>query len=136
VGGVGVGVMALIIVMSVMSGFEGDLQDKILGTNAHAVVHSYLGAIPDYEKVTEKIRGVRGVRGATPFIINEVMVASDANVSGAVIKGIDPASVGNVTDLPENVLPGGSIEHLVHPDQIVTKRMNPRGLGAFEDRPA
>ena len=58
VGGVGVGVMALIVVLSVMSGFEIDLQQKILGTNAHAVVSKYAGDLPEYPKLMEKIAKV------------------------------------------------------------------------------
>jgi len=65
VGGVGVGVMALIIVLSVMSGFEADLQQKILGTNAHVVVLKYTdnGAMPEYADVVKKVQGLRGVIG-------------------------------------------------------------------------
>ena len=64
VGGVGVGVMALIIVLSVMSGFEADLQQKILGTNAHAVVLKYADRrMPEYQRVMEKIAQVHGVVG-------------------------------------------------------------------------
>ena len=75
VGGVGVGVMALIIVLSVMSGFEVDLQQKILGTNAHAVVSKYAGDLTEYPKVMEQIAKVPGVVGQTPFIVNQVMIA-------------------------------------------------------------
>ena len=93
VGGVGVGVMALIIVLSVMSGFEGDLQTKILGTNAHVVVLKYTdnGAMPEYPEVVKKVEGIRGVVGVTPFIFGQVMIASEGNVDGTIIKGIDPA---------------------------------------------
>ncbi|QQR42746.1 ABC transporter permease [Myxococcus xanthus] len=119
VGGVGVGVMALIIVMSVMSGFEADLQQKILGTNAHAVVSKYAGDLPEYAKVMESVRKVPGVVGQTPFIINQVMIASEGNVDGVIIKGIDPGTVGEVTDLPKNILGGGSLDTLNTPEKIV-----------------
>ncbi len=114
VGGVGVGVMALIIVLSVMSGFELDLQQKILGTHAHAVVSKYAGDLPEYPRLMEQIGKVRGVIGQSPFIVNQVMIASEGNVDGVVIKGIDPATVGSVTDLPKYMLPGGSLENLKH----------------------
>jgi lipoprotein-releasing system permease protein len=124
VGGVGVGVMALVIVLSVMSGFEGDLQSKILGTNAHVVVLKYSdnGAMPEYAEVVKKVQGLRGVVGVTPFIFGQVMIASEGNVDGTIIKGIDPATVGQVTDLPKNVLPGGSIEWLDTPAKIPARR--------------
>ena len=101
VGGVGVGVMALIIVLSVMSGFEADLQKKILGTNSHGVIMKYSPEMPEYEDVLVKVGKVRGIAGATPFILNEVMISSEGNISGAMIKGIDPRTVGTVTDLPD-----------------------------------
>ncbi|WP_164019351.1 ABC transporter permease [Pyxidicoccus trucidator] len=120
VGGVGVGVMALIIVLSVMSGFEADLQQKILGTNAHAVVSKYAGELPEYPKVMESIRSrVPGVVGQTPFIINQVMIASEGNVDGVIIKGIDPETVGSVTDLPDYLLGGQKLEILYTPEKIL-----------------
>jgi lipoprotein-releasing system permease protein len=120
VGGVGVGVMALVIVLSVMSGFEADLQSKILGTTAHVVVLKYSdnGAMPEYAEVVKKVEGIRGVVGVTPFIFGQVMIASEGNVDGTIIKGIDPETVGQVTDLPRNVLPGGTIEWLNTPAKI------------------
>lgn len=118
VGGVGVGVMALIIVLSVMSGFEVDLQKKILGTNADAVVLKYGEPMDEYRDVMGKIRAVPGVVGETPFIMNQVMLASDQNIDGVIIKGIDPKTVGQVIELPKNVLPGGSIDNLIHPERI------------------
>lgn len=137
VGGVGVGVMALIIVLSVMSGFEIDLQQKILGTNAHAVVLKYGdGSMPEYQEVMEKTRQVKGVVGVTPFILNEVMVSSEGNISGALIKGIDPRTVGEVTKLPDYMLPGGSLGGLEDPAQILPRRLAPEGGAVLDPRPA
>ncbi len=136
VGGVGVGVMALIIVLSVMSGFEADLQKKILGTNSHGVVMKYSPEMPEYEDVLTKVEGVRGIAGATPFILNEVMISSEGNISGAMIKGIDPKTVGRVTDLPEYLQEGGKLEWLTDPTQISKKHLAPFGDPAFDDRPA
>lgn len=124
VGGVGVGVMALIIVLSVMSGFEQDLQQKILGANAHVVVLKYSDSFPEYREAMEKIRQVQGVVGATPFVMGEVMITSDQNTGGGVlVKGIDPATVGEATDLPKNIQ-RGSIEYLEHPEELVPKRLS------------
>src|SRR4029078_11668250 len=81
-GGVGVGVMALIVVLSVMSGFEQDLQKKILGTNAHVVVMKYSDDFSEYQETATKVRKVAGVVGVTPFILNQVMVASEGNMDG------------------------------------------------------
>src|SRR5258708_14123737 len=59
--------------------------------------------------------------GETPFILNEVMISSGPNIAGVIIKGIDPATVGNVTDLRKNILPGGSLDALSHPETIVAR---------------
>jgi ABC-type lipoprotein release transport system permease subunit len=56
-GGVAVGVMALLVVLSVMSGFHEDLQKKILGVNAHVVILDYRGVLQGYEEVIGKIKG-------------------------------------------------------------------------------
>lgn len=137
VGGVGVGVMALIIVLSVMSGFEADLQQKILGTNSHGVVMKYAPEMPEYEDVLGKVQAVRGITGATPFILNEVMISSEGNISGAMIKGIDPKTVGSVTDLPSYLVPGGKLEWLTNPKEISHRRLAPSlDEPAFDGKPA
>lgn len=136
VGGVGVGVMALIIVLSVMSGFEADLQKKILGTNSHGVIMKYSPEMPEYEDVLAKVGQVRGIAGATPFILNEVMISSEGNISGSMIKGIDPKTVGTVTDLPEYLVPGGKLEWLTDPTQISRRHLAPFGEPAFDGKPA
>jgi lipoprotein-releasing system permease protein len=134
-GGVGVGVMALIIVLSVMSGFEADLQKKILGTNAHGVVVKYGPDMEEYPEVLRKVRTVRGITGATPFIMNEVMISSEGNISGSMIKGIDPDTVGTVTDLPEYMLPGGKLQWLKEPSRISAQRLTTLDGLALDDRP-
>lgn len=135
-GGVGVGVMALIVVLSVMSGFEQDLQKKILGTNSHGVVLKYTPDMPEWEDVLSRVQKVRGIAGATPFILNEVMVSSEGNISGSMIKGIDPKTVGSVTDLPEYMQEGGSLEGLDDPTKIRLPRLAPKGGPALDDEPA
>ncbi len=89
IAGVALGVAALIVVMSVMSGFETELKSRILGNNAHIVVMRYGGAISDYEKVIEKVQKVPGVKLAAPFVLNQVMIAHGRTVSGVVFRGID-----------------------------------------------
>lgn len=135
VGGVGVGVMALIIVLSVMSGFEADLQKKILGTNAHGVVLKYPQEMPEYAEVMAKVRKVRGITGATPFILNEVMVSSEGNTVGSMIKGIDPRTVGTVTELPEYLLPGGELNWLIEPSHITARHPQPMEVRDLDDDP-
>ncbi|QSQ17675.1 ABC transporter permease [Myxococcus landrumensis] len=135
VGGVGVGVMALIITLSVMSGFEAELQRKILGTNAHAVVSKYAGDMTEFHQVMDDVRKVPGVVGQTPFIINQVMIVSEGNVNGVVIKGIDPDTVGEVADLPKNLLDGATLDALSHPETVAPRSHPDEGGGTEEGHP-
>ncbi len=105
--GVMVGVMTLIIVLAVMSGFEKTLKEKILGTQAHLVLlKASQEGMDNYEEVAKKVEGVRGVVSAAPFILNQVMLSSESSVSGVVLKGIDPDRVGKVTELAHNLKAG------------------------------
>lgn len=94
--GVSVGVMALIVVIAVMTGFESDLKSRILKGQAHALVMRRGGAFKNYNQVIEKIKTVDGVVAATPFIYMQVMIRSPGGVSGAVLRGVDPKSAGQV----------------------------------------
>ena len=120
VAGVALGVMALIIVLAVMTGFEEDLKEKILGTNAHVVVLSGGGAMDDYQRVLERLKGMDGVLAATPFIYNQVMLSSGKNVSGVVLRGIDVQSDAKVTNLHKTIVEG-SLKPLDDRDAKVPK---------------
>jgi lipoprotein-releasing system permease protein len=105
--GVAVGVMALIVVLAVMSGFEKTLREKIIGTQAHMVVlKATQGGMEHYEEALKKVEGVKGVVSAAPFIYNQVMLSSESNVSGVVLKGVDADRVGSVTELARNMKAG------------------------------
>lgn len=94
--GVMIGVMTLNIALSIMTGFEVDLRDRILGFNPHVVVVSYSGSVAAGDKLLDKIRAVDGVLAAAPFVYGQVMVSNQQFVSGVVVRGIDPASPGGV----------------------------------------
>jgi lipoprotein-releasing system permease protein len=105
------GVMALIVVLSVMNGFREDLMGKILGVNSHLVVLSYDGAFLDYDRVARETSTVEGVVAATPFIYSQVMVNSQGSVSGAVLRGIDTATAGRVIAI-DRMIKRGSLQSL------------------------
>ncbi|MFH2047251.1 MAG: lipoprotein-releasing ABC transporter permease subunit [Pseudomonadota bacterium] len=94
--GVMVGVMALIVVIAVMAGFETDLKSRILGVESHVVVMRRGGEFSDYPAVLEHIKKFNGVKAAAPFIYTQVMLKSSSGVSGAVLKGIDPSAEGRI----------------------------------------
>jgi len=104
--GVTLGVMALIVVLAVMTGFERDLKDKILGTNAHLVVIRSGAAMEDYRGLMERMKQLPGVQAATPFIYNQVMLSTGRTVSGVVLRGIDPVTDRQVTRLSRAVVQG------------------------------
>ncbi|MBW1783635.1 MAG: lipoprotein-releasing ABC transporter permease subunit [Deltaproteobacteria bacterium] len=109
--GVMVGVMALIVVLSVMNGFRADLMSKILGVNSHVLVLSLGGPFAGYREVGEKAEKVEGVTAFTPFIYTQVMLNNSGNVSGAVLRGVDPDSAGAVIGFT-NMIKSGSLASL------------------------
>ena len=109
--GVMIGVMALVVVLSVMNGFRADLMSKILGVKSHLLVLSYKGAFNDYKRVAGRVGQVEGVVATTPFIHSQVMVNRSGNVSGAILRGIHPQTAGNVLSI-ERMIKDGSLSSL------------------------
>lgn len=105
--GVALGVMALIVVLAVMTGFERDLKEKILGTNAHLVVIRSGAAMDNYRATMERLKQLPGVQAATPFIYNQVMLSTGRYVSGVVLRGIEPETDREVTRLSRSLVQGG-----------------------------
>jgi lipoprotein-releasing system permease protein len=135
IGGVAIGVWALTVVLSVMSGFEADLKRKILGHNAHGMVLTYgQDGFQDWRASREKVLGVRGVAGATPFLYNEVMLSAGQNLTGAILKGIDTGTIGTVTDLPRSV-EDGKLEWLRAPADIPRTARDPDARSTHAPRP-
>jgi len=106
VGGVLVGVAALTIVLSVMNGFEDEVQKRIVGTNAHIILlsHDQRGLKAD-DGLLKRIEGVRGVAGAAPFVYSKGMISAGNFSDGIAIKGINLSSEKQVTDVYRNISP-------------------------------
>ena len=109
--GVMIGVMALVVVLSVMNGFRADLMSKILGVKSHLLVLSYKGAFNDYKRVAGRVGQVEGAVATTPFIHSQVMVNRSGNVSGAILRGIQPETAGSVLSI-ERMIKDGSLSSL------------------------
>jgi len=109
-----IGVMTLITVLGVMSGFENDLKDKILGTNAHIRIFKFDKGIENYPFVSSQVAKIKGVTATTPFVYSEAMLSSESAVTGIVLLGINPETVGQVTKLKENLIKG-NLNNLIHP---------------------
>jgi lipoprotein-releasing system permease protein len=88
--GVMVGVMALIVVIGVMTGYTQEMEKKILGINAHIVLLKKGSLFTDYKQVVQKVEALPGVSAAHPFIYTQVMVSSGEGLSGGVLRGLDP----------------------------------------------
>ncbi len=101
--GVTVGVAVLIIVLSVMEGFEIELRKKILGNQAHLLVLSYGGPVEEPDELVQKVEAVPGITAVTPFTYSEVMLKTPGGVAGAILKGIDPARALNVNDIASDI---------------------------------
>jgi len=115
--GVILGVMALIIVLSVMSGFQKSLRDKILGINSHVIVLNYQGSFGNYKEQLAKIKEVQGVKDVAPFVITQVLVSNKERSIGMVLRGISPSMQKKVTEIGKFVK-DGSIDELEKRDKI------------------
>ena len=100
-----------------MTGFEQDLRDKILGFNPHIVVVSYSGPIEGNGGIVERVRAVDGVVAAAPFVYGQAMLTVGRNVSGVVVRGIDPGAAGAVVDV-ERHIEHGSLAALAVPHRV------------------
>ncbi len=101
--GVMVGVMALMVVIAVMSGFESDLKARILGGQAHVVIMRHGDGFTDYPRILKHLEKVSGIEAASPVVYHQVMIRSSHGVSGAVLRGIDPQTAGHVIKTLNNV---------------------------------
>ena len=106
IAGVAVGVAALLAVLAVMNGFEGEVQTRIAGTDAHVVL---LGAttdgITDGPALAERIAGEQGVLGASPFTYSKAMVFHDGLSEGLVVKGVQLSHEREVTTVSRSITP-------------------------------
>jgi lipoprotein-releasing system permease protein len=88
--GITIGVMALVIAIALITGFQGDVQDKILGATSHIMVSDLSGdGLKDYQGLMERIRGLKGVVSVTPVVYSQVLINGPSRSSGALLKGID-----------------------------------------------
>ncbi len=104
--GVTIGVTALIIVLAVMNGFEKELKDRILGATAHIHVTSLDGTLSEPFKLAERLRKTDGVAAASPYVFSQMMISSGGGSTGGVLRGVDSASVGQVTRLSKDIRVG------------------------------
>lgn len=112
------GCMALVVVLSLMSGLEADLRDKILAQKAHLRVSAVDGhRFTDYELLTDSLAALPEVAGASPYLEAEIMIRSGINRQGAVLLGVQPERLLSVSNIAE-IVKEGSFDALVDPAAI------------------
>ncbi len=104
--GIALGVAALIIVLSVMNGFQKEVRDRMLSVIAHIEVFDASGgALPDWQATASAARKDPRVIGAAPFVAAQALVGRGDELRGAVVRGINPEMEGQVTDLAKTQAP-------------------------------
>jgi lipoprotein-releasing system permease protein len=106
--GVAVGVAALIVVYSVMTGYTETLRDKIVGMNAHVTVYALRGNMADEDDVPGHLRKMEGVVSASPFVMGQAILAAPGAVKGALIRGIDPKDPEWLASIGNNIVAGNA----------------------------
>ncbi len=104
--GIAVGVMAMLVTLSVMDGFEQDLTDKLLGNMAPVVITGRHMSRDQVQGLRERLEGVKGVTGFSPYVRTQVLLLSDGRPLGATLVGIRPDSISLVSRLPKQMLEG------------------------------
>ncbi len=104
IAGVMIGTAALIIVLSIMNGFESEVRSRIIGFDAHIKLRTFHHrGVENYPAIVEQIKSVPHIRAMSPYVFEKAMIVSRERKEGAIIKGIDPAREGKVTDLVKNI---------------------------------
>jgi len=109
--GIAVGVMVLIVVLSVVNGFERELQDRILAMSAEATIEGPGGRLADWQRLADGALADERVRAVAPFIAGQGLVAGEDRMSGIAIRGIDPEREKTVSGI-EGLMTEGSLSDL------------------------
>ncbi len=97
--GIALGVAALIIVMSVMNGFQKEVRDRMLSVLPHIEIQGVYGALPDWRETASMIQRNEEVIGTAPYVVGQAMVTREDLMRGVLVRGVDPALEGNVSDV-------------------------------------
>ena len=123
--GLAIGVMALIVVIAVMTGFQDEIRDRILGVNPHMLISDVSGEIVNPDQVVAAVKNTEGVAAAFPFITFQGLAQSGRRVSGVVVKGVDPKDLSFLSNLVKQ----GSIDALREKGTILVAKELARELG-------
>ncbi len=104
--GIALGVAALIVVLSVMNGFQKEVRDRMLSVLAHIEVFGAYGTLPNWQEVAREAFQHKEVRGAAPYVMTQSMLLHDENMRGAIIRGVLPQEESKVSDVASQVRRG------------------------------
>ncbi len=110
--GIALGVAALIVVLSVMNGFQRELRARILGVASHVQITGPENQLADWERVAAKALEDPRVLAAAPYVNAQAMLAADTQVRGAIVRGIDPRREADVADIGRHMV-AGTLDALV-----------------------
>ena len=109
--GVAVGVAVLIVVLSVMNGFERELRERILSMTSHATIGAFGAAMPEWEDVAERATQNGAVTGIAPYIEEQALLLAGNRSSGVLLRGVIPAEERKVSEI-ERAMVAGTFERL------------------------
>jgi lipoprotein-releasing system permease protein len=109
--GLMLGVATLIVVLSVMNGFERELRTRMLAVTSHATIVGLNGSLDDWQEVQQRVRGQQGVQAAVPYIESQAMFANGRRMAGASVRGVLPEQERTATGLAQRVI-SGSLDEL------------------------
>ncbi len=104
--GITLGIIALIVVLSVMNGFHKEVRERILGMASHATIAAERGALNNWQEVMDQAKWHQQVIGRAPYIEIQGMLVNGQDVSGALMRGIDPELEGRVSQVPDSITQG------------------------------
>jgi lipoprotein-releasing system permease protein len=121
--GVALGVAALITVLSVMNGLESELRTRLLSLTAHATLNAAGAPIRDWQTRIQQLQGSPGLVGAAPFLDTDAMLSRAPDMSGAIVRGIDPALEPQVSSIADTLREGKLSDLAPGSDGIILGRM-------------
>jgi lipoprotein-releasing system permease protein len=121
IAGIAIGVMALIIVIGVMTGFDHDLREKIVGANAHIFVERETG-VKNYIQLNQRLKSLPGIIATTPYIQGNVFLESGTRAASLILRGVAPATEGSVTRI-NNYLAHGKVADLKNDGVLIGSQL-------------
>ena len=103
--GIALGVAALIVVLSVMNGFQKEVRDRMLSVLSHVEIHAPSG-LGDWQPILDRVKTHQQVTGAAPMVMSQALVTRGDVMRGVAIRGIDPDAEGRVSDIPRHFIQG------------------------------